>query len=63
MLCSALLATDPLHFQMTHNQDWEVEKYSTPHEPKHHWQLKKKFMEHHKDRFPESELVSAVLSR
>ena len=47
---------------MTHNQDWDVEKYSTPHEPKHHWQLKKKFMEHHKDRFPESELVSSVLS-
>ena len=44
--------------EMTHNQDWDLEKYKSPHEPKHHWQLKKKFMEHHKDRFPESELVS-----
>ena len=50
----------PIHLrlQMTHNQDWDLEKYNSPHEPKHHWQLKKKFMEHHKDRFPESELVS-----
>ena len=43
---------------MTHSQAWDLEKYSSPHEPKHHWQLKKKFMEHHKDRFPERELVS-----
>ena len=23
----------------------------------HHWELKQKFMEHHKDRFPEAELA------
>ena len=43
---------------MTHAQDWDIEKYKCEHEPKHHWQLKKKFMEFHKDRFPENELVS-----
>ena len=43
---------------MTHSQSWDIEKYRSEHEPKHHWQLKKKFMEHHKDRFPETELVS-----
>lgn len=42
---------------MSHDQSWEVEKYRSPHEPAHHWTLKKKFMEHHKDRFPEQELV------
>ena len=47
---------------MSHPQDWDLEKYSSPHEPKHHWQLKKKFMEHHKDRFPERELVSCTIN-
>ena len=46
---------------MTHAQDWDIEKYKCEHEPKHHWQLKKKFMEFHKDRFPENELVSLHL--
>ena len=43
---------------MTHCQNWDIEKYKSAHEPKHQWQLKKKFMEFHKDRFPEYELVS-----
>jgi len=42
---------------MTHCQNWDIEKYKSDHEPKHQWQLKKKFMEFHKDRFPEYELV------
>jgi len=42
---------------MSHSQDWDVNKYRSPHEPRHHWELKKKFMEHHKDRFPEHKLV------
>ena len=42
---------------MTHSQTWDIDKYRCEHEPKHHWALKKKFMEHHKDRFPETELV------
>jgi len=44
-------------FRMSHDQSWDVEKYRSPHEPRHHWELKKKFMEHHKDRFPEEALV------
>ena len=47
---------------MSHSQDWDVNKYRSPHEPRHHWELKKKFMEHHKDRFPEKELVSTEFS-
>ena len=63
MLARMATRSNPLHLQMeklemSHDQDWDLEKYNSPHEPKHHWQLKKKFMEHHKDRFPESELVS-----
>ena len=27
----------------------------------HHWELKKKFMDHHKDRFPEDALESSTL--
>ena len=46
---------------MTHCQTWDIDKYRSEHEPKHQWQLKKKFMEHHKDRFPENELVRTVL--
>eukprot|EP00092_Neocalanus_flemingeri_P033058 GFUD01035952.1.p2 GENE.GFUD01035952.1~~GFUD01035952.1.p2 ORF type:complete len:104 (+),score=35.07 GFUD01035952.1:60-371(+) len=42
---------------MSHSQDWDIGKYRSPHEPSHHWELKKKFMEHHKDRFPEATLV------
>eukprot|EP00088_Acartia_fossae_P012798 TRINITY_DN16623_c0_g1_i1.p1 TRINITY_DN16623_c0_g1~~TRINITY_DN16623_c0_g1_i1.p1 ORF type:complete len:122 (+),score=12.36 TRINITY_DN16623_c0_g1_i1:55-366(+) len=42
---------------MTHNQEWSVETYFSPHEPKHHWKLKKEFMERNKDRYPEDQLV------
>ena len=44
--------------RMSHSQDWDVNKYRSPYEPSHHWELKKKFMEHHKDRFPEEALES-----
>ena len=30
--------------------DWDVDKYRHPSEPKHHWELKKTFMEAIKDR-------------
>ena len=36
---------------------WDVEKYFSPHEPNHHWALRKKFLEHNKDRYPENRLV------
>lgn len=42
---------------MTHCQDWDIDKYKSDHEPKHHWALKKKFIEFHKDRYPENELI------
>ena len=37
--------------------DWDVDKYKSDHEPKHHWQLRRKFMESNKGRFPEDRLV------
>ena len=43
--------------KMTHCQDWDIDNYKSEHEPKHHWALKKAFIEFHKDRFPEHELV------
>ena len=38
--------------------DWDVDKYRSPYEPSHHWELKKKFMEANKGRYPEEKLVS-----
>lgn len=37
--------------------DNRLKKYKSPHEPKHHWKLKKKFMMKHMDSFELSELV------
>ena len=37
--------------------NWDVEKYKSDHEPSHHWDLRKKFMEHNKGRYSESRLV------
>lgn len=34
-----------------------IEKYRSVHEPKHHWELKKKFMMKHRDSFEPMELV------
>jgi len=42
---------------MTHNQNWDIDKYKSPHEPAHHWKLKREFMERNKDRFPEHLLI------
>lgn len=38
--------------------DWDIEKYKDDTEPDHHWELKKKFMEVHKGKFPEDYLVA-----
>lgn len=47
---------------MTDNEvidlDWDVDKYRNEFEPENHWNLRKKFMEAHKDRYPEDRLVS-----
>jgi hypothetical protein len=42
---------------MAFDTHWEIQKYKTPHEPNYQWELKKKFMEHNKDRLPEDRLV------
>ena len=39
-----------------------LEKYHTPHEPKHHWELKKRFIDANKDRYEEELLVSDAQS-
>lgn len=37
--------------------DWDVEKYRREYESEEHWQLRKRFMEVHKDKFPEDKIV------
>ena len=37
--------------------EWDVEKYFSPHEPKHHWELRKQFMINNKGRYDEERLV------
>ena len=36
---------------------WDVDKYYNPHEPKHHWALRRKFLESNKGRYTEDRLV------
>lgn len=38
--------------------DWDIDSYKTDYENIEHWELKKKFMLAHKDKFSEDELVS-----
>lgn len=38
-------------------KDWDVEKHKLEHECDEHWELRKSFLEAHKDRFPEEQLV------
>lgn len=42
----------------THDTSWDIEKYRCEYEPTNHWNLRKKFMELHKDKYPEGRLVS-----
>jgi len=37
--------------------NWDVQKYFSPHEPAHHWQLRKAFMQENKERYCEERLV------
>lgn len=37
--------------------DWNIDSYRTTYECDEHWDLRRSFMEAHKDRFPEDELV------
>lgn len=37
--------------------DWDIDSYRTEHECDEHWEIRKNFMEAHKGRIPEDELV------
>ncbi len=37
--------------------DWDVDKYRSDHEPRHHWELRRRFLVQNKGRFPEDRLV------
>jgi len=37
--------------------EWDVDKYLSPHEPNHHWELRKQFIINNKGRFDEERLV------
>ena len=37
--------------------DTDIEKQRSPHEPRHHWDLKRKFMLAHRDKFAMRELA------
>ncbi|CAK9815072.1 NF-kappa-B-repressing factor [Anthophora plagiata] len=43
--------------KMNSVEDWDVERYKTEHESDEHWELKRKFLLAHKDKFPEDELI------
>ncbi|XP_022913570.1 partner of xrn-2 protein 1 [Onthophagus taurus] len=38
--------------------DWDIDQYYDEMEPEEHWELRKAFMEVHKDKFPEDYLVA-----
>lgn len=42
---------------MSFNTDWDVDYYKTDYESDEHWELRRAFIEAHKDKFPENELV------
>jgi len=39
------------------SEDWDVEKYKVDYESEEHWELRKAFMEAHRDKFDEDEIV------
>ncbi|XP_043272417.1 NF-kappa-B-repressing factor [Venturia canescens] len=41
----------------TIGEDWDVEKHKVEHECDEHWELRRNFLETHKDKFPEEQLV------
>ncbi|XP_071872575.1 NF-kappa-B-repressing factor [Bombus fervidus] len=43
--------------KMSGEDDWDVERYKTEHECDEHWELRRRFLLAHKDKFPEDELV------
>lgn len=43
--------------KMNFDKSWDVEKYKLSHENEEHWNLKKKFLIAHKDKFSEEKLI------
>ena len=44
-------------FKMSESLQFDADKYYSPHEPKHHWELRKKFLVNNMGRYPENKLV------
>uniref|UniRef100_A0A1B6D6T3 XRN2-binding (XTBD) domain-containing protein n=1 Tax=Clastoptera arizonana TaxID=38151 RepID=A0A1B6D6T3_9HEMI len=42
---------------MTFDTNWDIEKYKPYYESEEHWELRRKFMQTHKNKFPEDRLV------
>lgn len=42
---------------MNTSTDWDVEQFKAEHESDEHWELRRKFLLTHKDKFPEDELL------
>lgn len=42
---------------MSFPTDWDINRYRADYESDEHWELRKAFMEEHKDKFAENELV------
>lgn len=42
---------------MSINEDWDVEQYKVEYESDEHWELRRKFLLAHKDKFSEDALV------
>jgi hypothetical protein len=42
---------------MSFDREWDVDQYKTEHECDEHWELRRRFMLEHKDKFPEDRLV------
>lgn len=44
--------------KIIHNRNWNIDAYYDDTEPEEHWQLRKTFMEIHKNKYPEDYLVA-----
>lgn len=42
---------------MSFSTDWDVDRYRADYESEEHWELRKAFIEEHKDKFAEDDLV------
>ena len=42
---------------MAFDTSWNVDKYFSPTEPNHHWDLRRRFMEENKERYEEERIV------